>query len=39
MFVSDWYKSCALVACYEGEEERLRQRLRQQPASGRMAMK
>ncbi len=19
MFVSDWYKSCALVACYEGE--------------------
>ena len=31
MFVSDWYKSCALVGCYEGEEEerlRLRQRLR-----------
>ena len=21
MFVSDWYKSCALVACYEGEED------------------
>jgi hypothetical protein len=21
MFVNDWYKSCALVACYEGEEE------------------
>ena len=21
MFVSDWYKSCALVTCYEGEED------------------
>jgi len=21
MFVNDWYKSCALVACYEGEDE------------------